>query len=127
MEKRIMKCWVLTAEDTSLLITKGGQFENNIHTQDFTLIIRDIPDSAIGLRFVYNIFYSSPHPFINDIHMQSHIDILLDDINYDNPEEVIQALKKKYKLNIRLEDHAVDILVISEPGYSSVSGEIKNE
>ncbi len=42
MEKKIMKCWVLTAEDTSLLITKGGWPDNSINAQDFSMIIRNV-------------------------------------------------------------------------------------
>jgi thiol-disulfide isomerase/thioredoxin len=126
MEKKIMKCWVLTAEDTTLLISKGGWPDNSIYAQDFSMIIRNVADSAIALRFIYNVFYSSPFPFINEIHMKNHADVLLDKVNFDDPEAVIQAIKK-YKLNIRLEDHPVDILVITEPGYKTEFGVSKNE
>ena len=117
MEKRMMKCWVMTAEDTSLLKTKGGFHETGISVKDFTLTIRNEPDSVIGHLFKYIIFYDSPHPFVNDIHMKSHADVFLENINYESQEAVIRALYDKYKINIRLEDHLVDILVISEPEY----------
>jgi thiol-disulfide isomerase/thioredoxin len=121
MEKRTQKCWVMRAEDTCLLISKGGEYVNDMSDQDFSINIRNVPDSTVGQRFIYNIFYSSPYPFINEIHMKSNIDIIMDEINFDDAEAVIRAVKQKYKLDIRLEEHAVDMLVISEPGYNSAT------
>ena len=113
MEKRIGKCWVMTAEDTTLLISKGGKFINEISDKDFSMTIQNAPDSLVSRWFAYYIFQQSPFPFVNDIHMSHNIDLRLSDINCDSAESVIQALKA-YKINIRLEDHPVDILMISD-------------
>jgi thiol-disulfide isomerase/thioredoxin len=119
MEKRMMKCWVMTAEDTSLLVTKGGNSQNDIIAEDYSMIVRNVPDSELALRFIYNILELSPYPVVNEIHMKSNADIILENINFDNQDDVIQAMKKKYKVNFKLEDHLVNILIISEPGYQS--------
>jgi thiol-disulfide isomerase/thioredoxin len=117
METRMMKCWVMRAEDTALLGTKGGYLLNEMSAENFTISIRNVPDSEICFRFVYNIFSNSPYPFISEVHMKSSIDIILDNINFYDAKAVIEAVKLKYKLNIRLEDHLVNMLIITEPGF----------
>jgi thiol-disulfide isomerase/thioredoxin len=117
MEMRLMKCWVLRAEDTALLVTKGGYLLNEMSADNFTISIRNVPDSELIFRFVYNIFSKSRFPFISEVHMKSNIDILLDNINFYDEKSVIEALKSKYKLSIQLEDHLVNMLVITEPGF----------
>ncbi len=121
MEKRMMKCWVMRAEDTTLLLSKGGYLLNEMSAENFTVSIRNVPDSELCFRFVYNIFSNSPYPFINEVHMRSNIDIMLDNINFDDANAVIEAVKLKYKLNIRLEDHLVNMLVITEPNFKKIA------
>jgi thiol-disulfide isomerase/thioredoxin len=122
MEKRIMKCWVLTAEDTSLLMTRGGEIQNDMSDANFTLKLRNLPQADLETRFIYNFFGQSQYPFIYDILMKSNVDIFLDKVHFDDLNDLIQAFKK-YKLNVRLEDHAIDILVITEPGYQPISSQ----
>ena len=120
MEKRVMKCWVLTAEDTSLLVTKGGEMQDDMSAANFTLKLRNLPQADLETRFVYNFFGNSQYPFIYDIRMSSNVDIFLDKIHFNNLEVLIEEFKK-YKLEIRLEDHPVDVLVITEPDYKTVN------
>ena len=122
IEKRWMKCWVMTAEDTALLLTKGGDYANGMSDQDYSIVIRNVPDTDLPFRFIYNFFSKSPYPFISDIHMKSHIDILVDNIDFNDANAVVLAIKKKYKINILLQDRLVDILVINEPECIQTNG-----
>lgn len=121
MEKRVMKCWVMRAEDTSLLVSKGGYRTDSVSLKDFNFTIRNAPDSLLDFRFRYDWFYNSPNPFINEIHMRSHADIFLENIDVTNGQEIARAIYDKYRISINLEDHEVNMLIISEPGFSSAN------
>jgi thiol-disulfide isomerase/thioredoxin len=128
METRIMTCWVMTSGDTSLLVTKGGAEKDEMSSANFSLFMRNTPFFELECRFIYNFFERSPYPFVNKVRMNSNIDVHLERIHFDNYDEIIADFKK-YGLNIRLEKHPVDILVITEPGFQSAdtrSTSVKN-
>ena len=116
MEKRRVKCWVLRAEDTSLIKSKGGNKVNEWELDNYRVTMKNITKEDLQWRFIYNFLQLSPYPFVDETNYTGNVDMTLEDIIFDNSETFIKALKK-YKMTLSLEDHDINMLVISEPDY----------
>ena len=112
-EKRKMKAYVFTAEDTQLLRSKGGEYAENIH--DFEVFIQNAPVIALMRKFNnFGFCFRSPYPLIDQTGISGKIDIILD-ADMNDPVKLDQALYEKYKMHLRLQEAEVNILVISDP------------
>lgn len=113
IEKRLMKCLVLTSYDTTLISSKdlvnypgGGEFNQ------FIIKLRNIPFFRVIKQISYN--YLTQFPFLDETGIKGNVDM---DIAADltNWRAFSESLKK-YKLELSLQERTVDVLVISEKG-----------
>ncbi len=111
MEKRKMLCWVLHAGDTNIIKASGGERKNYHDIARFKLILQNVKMSTLLERFIYHLLEGSPYPFVNEIAYSGNISIVMDDIVYNNPVTIQQALKK-YKMELILEERKINMLVI---------------
>jgi thiol-disulfide isomerase/thioredoxin len=121
MEKRKMKCWVLTAEDTSLFKSLDTGWYLGFDNINLKMILQNVPFSIFEYRFVYNLLYDSPYPFVNEITYSGNVDLVLDDVVDCDIPRIKKALAK-YKMHLDLKERLVDVLLIKDP-----SKELKKE
>jgi hypothetical protein len=113
MERQKKNCWVLTAEDSLLIKSKGGKYKASYEIKTFTLNMTNAPISEVESRFIYNILEYSPFPFIDETHYSGNVDITLEDIQFNDILSINKALAK-YKMKLQLEEREINILVIGE-------------
>lgn len=112
LEKRKVKCLVLSAEDTALIASKGGGWWYRVNPEAHTLVIRDISDSTLTFEFT-RMLSDYPYPFIDELGMKGNMDFTLENYTTDNLESIQKALSK-YKMNLKIEERKVNMLIITE-------------
>jgi hypothetical protein len=111
-EKRKMKAWVFTAEDTSLIRSKGGDPWESIH--DFDINIQNSPIVALlRVYWDFGFCYRSPYPVVDHTGYTGKVDIILE-ADVGDPVKLDQALYQKYRMHLKLQEAEVNILVISD-------------
>jgi thiol-disulfide isomerase/thioredoxin len=114
-ERRVVKCLVLTADDTLLIKPKGGALafmvtdvEVKLNKVPMTFFVKDLEDAS-----KYSL---SPYPIIDETRYKGligGIDFAADVNDYRSLDKALQ----KYKMNFKLESREIDVLVISEPQF----------
>lgn len=110
IEKRVRKCLVVYATDTSLIMSKPG-----IETVEYTPFSLKMQHSSVAkfIFMLHNILlYNSPYPFADETNFTGlmHLDL---EANMFNWESIDKALRK-YGMGMRLEDREIEVLVIKE-------------
>jgi thiol-disulfide isomerase/thioredoxin len=114
MEKRNRLCWVLSARDTILFKSKGGKEWYNWDGVNFADIYSNCSFNYVRCQIEYVFLQRSPYPFLDEMHCNERVDIILEDIKENDLETIIRALAK-YGISLKLENRAIDVLVIDEP------------
>jgi uncharacterized protein (TIGR03435 family) len=114
--KRKMPCYVLTAEDTTLLIHKPdpkNHGDKSVH--NFEIYFQDGPVSDLIGWIVQNIvtYQLSKYPVVDHTGIRGNVDLYLE-CDVSDPKAMDRALYEKYKMHLRLEEAIVNVLVISE-------------
>ena len=114
IKKKKMKCWVLTAEDTALIATRGGKFDKKTQRHK-GLMIKNLPFSWLVRTLHENIEGS---PIIDEVRYKGHIDIDLE-ADLADPLAIDRALQH-YKMRLRQETRKIDVLILKEPKEGKV-------
>jgi thiol-disulfide isomerase/thioredoxin len=112
-EKRKMKCFVLTAADTSLINDNGSGFSS---------VVSDAEINVYGINtsgFIKNLeslsyYATSPHPIVDETGFTGRLRRMQFEINVNDPVVLDKALQQ-FGMRFTLQDRTVEVLVISEP------------
>ena len=113
IEKQKRVCWVLTAEDTSLVNATGGEQYYNYDPAGFRVEMRNTPIEELDRRLRGNMLGELPEPFVDETNIRGRVDIVFSDIVFNNPATIQKALEK-YKMKLQKQERLVDILIISD-------------
>jgi hypothetical protein len=112
--KKIKKCLVLTAEDTSLFSYAGGEYW--IEARDRILKMNKLPIVAMLEQMQCTTSWAySPYPIIDETGYKGDISLEIEG-NILDYKALDKALSEKYKMHLRLEDREVKVLVLTEMG-----------
>ncbi|MBS1781011.1 MAG: redoxin domain-containing protein [Bacteroidetes bacterium] len=81
LEKRKVKCLVLSSEDTTLIASKGGGWWYRVNPAAHTIVVRDVSDSSFRYDFS-RLFSDYPYPFVDELGMKGNMDFTLE--NFGN-------------------------------------------
>jgi thiol-disulfide isomerase/thioredoxin len=115
-EKRKMLAYVLTAEDSSLLVKPPMPYRwGDRYAHDLGIYFQNAPvgDLLGWIRRVSRNFYLSKYPLIDHTGIKGNIEVILD-ADLSNPQSLDRALYEKYKMHLKLEEALVDVLIIRE-------------
>jgi len=116
LEKRKMLCYVLSAEDSSLLVSgpKPDRWgARSVH--DFEIYYQNGTVSDLIGRIVHSIdyFVYSKYPMVDHTEIIGNVEIILE-CDVSNPNALDKALYEKYKMHLKLQESTVDVLILSE-------------
>jgi thiol-disulfide isomerase/thioredoxin len=115
IEKQKRLCWVLKANDTSLLTTKGGRKMQYIRDPvRHSLRLLNYPIVEINELFTFSFLADQPLPFVNETGIKGSIDLFLDGIVFNFAPATIQKALENTGLYLVKEERMVNILVLEE-------------
>jgi thiol-disulfide isomerase/thioredoxin len=126
-EKILMKCLVLTAFDTSLLLFKGGEFKQKF--TDIELKLNEVRISYF-IKSVESIipnfgrYLLPPYPIIDETGFKGKLGDIDIETNVGDYIALDKALQR-YGLRLKLEEREIEMLVIRESEESTLP--FKNE
>ena len=113
MEKRKLKCLVLTADDTALIKSKEGK--EYLFIDDYKLVVNKVKVNKFlfYLNFSLTGYAISPYPIIDETKFDGEMGGIEIEGNITDHEFLNKALEK-YKMHFRIEEREVDVLVIRD-------------
>jgi len=110
-KKVLKKCLVFTSSDTSFCHATGNEKRfSNYNPVGVNYV--NTPFSIIMYDLTYSAYYTSPYPLIDETGIMGNVNITFD-ANVKDWKSLSEAFKK-YKIDVKLEDKPVEVLVISE-------------
>ncbi|MBT1701043.1 TlpA family protein disulfide reductase [Fulvivirgaceae bacterium PWU4] len=113
VEKRRMKCLVLSASDTTIIAYKSGDAVLKVTDTDVKLNKVKLTNFIETLREVSNRHDYLPFPIIDETNFKGEVGGMEFSTNVYNSQALDLALQK-YKMRLTLEHRIIDVLVISE-------------
>jgi thiol-disulfide isomerase/thioredoxin len=120
MEKRKMICLVISAEDTALLSTNSLGKAYGKGYNMFSVDTHNRPFWAFIYLLAFDYLFHSPYPIIDETGIKGKVNLHFD-AKMDDWRSIAAGLKK-YKVNMRLEEREIPVLVIREKAAGGLNG-----
>jgi thiol-disulfide isomerase/thioredoxin len=111
MEKRKASCWILEANDTTLIASRGGMKKKDINR--YAVEMQNIILSEFITLLQHYFMASNPYPIIDETGVRGAVDIKFN-ADLHSPESLNKAMAP-YKMHFSKKDCLVDMLILQDP------------
>jgi thiol-disulfide isomerase/thioredoxin len=111
MEKRQASCWVLEADDTTIIASRGGTEKKDFNRYAVEMQNTRLSEFIILLQHYF--MASNPYPIVDETGVRGGVDMKFN-ADLSSPESLNKALTR-YKMHFTKKDRWVDMLILRDP------------